>query len=428
MYTKLFQTIVTSSLWSEDSKICKVWVTLLAMTDRNGEVLATIPGLARICALSIPEVEAAIQKFESEDAYSRTPDDGGRRIQAIEGGWLILNYAKYRDMASREDLKRQNAERQRRFRERQSRNGIVTESNEKEAENNGRVTDTLHIAEAEAEAEFLIEPQKAKVPACLDSYVVPSEGGQAGDPEFSEKVEEAGSSAPTTLERWLSGAATIKADEGFARSLWTEMEDKGWIASDGSRVASWPRFLADAWKREQARPPAPPSPSDQPKKRERWMVEADIASAKSQAEKICRDKSSYNLGGSGPSLDQHRRKYEAQWLAFVRASHEEARRVLPSEFAAFERDHAAHVEEMVKSGVSRELMGEDYRLTRFAEFLPDDVPSFERWDRECNAANRWLDPKELTPDARTMVKAIKAHVASLESELRGMMNTERGEG
>jgi hypothetical protein len=36
------------------------------------------------------------------DPHSRTPEHEGRRVAKVEGGWLILNHKKYRDMMSLE--------------------------------------------------------------------------------------------------------------------------------------------------------------------------------------------------------------------------------------------------------------------------------------------------------------------------------------
>ena len=125
-YTKLFSSIITSTIWSEDDKTRIVWITMLAMSDQHGEVQASIPGLAKISGVDIKSVELALKKFMSPDKYSRTKDDEGRRIEEIEGGWGMLNHEKYRKMASDEDRKRKNAERQKRFREKRKRNGSVT--------------------------------------------------------------------------------------------------------------------------------------------------------------------------------------------------------------------------------------------------------------------------------------------------------------
>ncbi len=155
-YTKLFNSIITSTIWTEDDKTRIVWITMLAIADKNGEVQGSIPGLARLAGVSVEAAEMAITKFLSPDKHSRTKDDEGRRIEEIDGGWALLNHAKYREMASREEAKEANAERQRRFKERRKRNA-------NNGDGNGPVTLPLHIAEAEAEAEAEAVPPNGGV-------------------------------------------------------------------------------------------------------------------------------------------------------------------------------------------------------------------------------------------------------------------------
>lgn len=99
-FTKLHGTILDSSVWQEDDATLRVWVYFLAKKDRDGYVAATIPGIAGACHKSIEVVEEAIAKFEAPDPYSRTPDYEGRRIERVEGGWLVLNHRFYRDAQS----------------------------------------------------------------------------------------------------------------------------------------------------------------------------------------------------------------------------------------------------------------------------------------------------------------------------------------
>ena len=147
-YTKLFNSIITSTIWTEDDKTRIMWITMLAMSDKNGEVHASIPGLARVSGMTIEDAEKSINRLLSPDAYSRTPDNEGRRIAVISGGWELLNHAKYRLMASKEDEKAANAERVRRHR---ARNGHVTVCNGSVMVGNGVLTVGRDIAEAEAD-------------------------------------------------------------------------------------------------------------------------------------------------------------------------------------------------------------------------------------------------------------------------------------
>jgi len=110
-YTKLFNSIVTSTIWTEDDKTRILWITMLALADKNGEIHGSIPGLARVAGISLADAENAIGKFLSPDPYSRTPDHDGRRIAPIDGGWELLNHTKYREWraATRPRRRRRNA-------------------------------------------------------------------------------------------------------------------------------------------------------------------------------------------------------------------------------------------------------------------------------------------------------------------------------
>ena len=188
-YTKLFHSIVTSTIWQEDANTKVLWVTLLALADKNGEVQASVPGLARIAGIPLEATESALKKFQEPDHYSRSEVAEGRRIAVIPGGWELINHSKYRKMANLEDQKEKAAERQRRFRERHA---IVTHSND-------GVTKSNDIAEAEAEAEAeanrfkqLLSPKSATPSAGADMKALETEFLAAWNdlpPPFSKIAE-----------------------------------------------------------------------------------------------------------------------------------------------------------------------------------------------------------------------------------------------
>jgi len=97
-FTKIFSSMLDSTIWDEPWDVKGVWITMLAMANRNGNVMASVPGLARRATVSLEACENALSKFLAPDKYSRTPDQEGRRIEVIEGGWHLLNYVKYREM------------------------------------------------------------------------------------------------------------------------------------------------------------------------------------------------------------------------------------------------------------------------------------------------------------------------------------------
>ncbi len=104
-FTKLFNTIVTSTIWQEDDKTRIVWITMLAIADAYGNVFAAIPGLASVAKVSIESCEKAVDSFLSPDKWSRTKQFEGKRIEEIDGGWHIINYGKYRKMMNEEERK-----------------------------------------------------------------------------------------------------------------------------------------------------------------------------------------------------------------------------------------------------------------------------------------------------------------------------------
>ena len=89
---------------------------MLAIKDENGFVSASRSGMARIANITMEDFEIGIKCLESPDPDSRTTEYDGRRIEKIEGGWIILNHEKYR---LHDDIQRDKTrERVRRYRER----------------------------------------------------------------------------------------------------------------------------------------------------------------------------------------------------------------------------------------------------------------------------------------------------------------------
>lgn len=98
-YVKLLSSILDSSIWQEPDDVIRVWITMLAMADRDGFVGASVGGIARrTVTVSVERVRECLDLFQSPDIDSRSEEFEGRRIQKVDRGWLILNYAKIRDL------------------------------------------------------------------------------------------------------------------------------------------------------------------------------------------------------------------------------------------------------------------------------------------------------------------------------------------
>jgi len=104
-FTKLFASITESTIWVAPDTQRLTWITMLAMADQAGRVWASIPGLANRARVSVEAAEEALKAFMAPDIYSRTKEFDGRRIEEIDGGWRLLNHAKYRAIRDQESIK-----------------------------------------------------------------------------------------------------------------------------------------------------------------------------------------------------------------------------------------------------------------------------------------------------------------------------------
>jgi len=149
-YTKLFARILDSTVWREPDPIRILWITMLALADRDGVVHCTVPGLADRARISIEQCRAGISRFTDTDPDSLTTSDEGRRIRRVEDGWELINYQKYRSMMSEEEQREKSKIRMANWRKRKK----LEESSVTVTPCNA----SYDIAEAEAEAEAYIKP------------------------------------------------------------------------------------------------------------------------------------------------------------------------------------------------------------------------------------------------------------------------------
>jgi hypothetical protein len=107
MFVKLFQKMLDSSVWLESDSTVRIWVTLLLSMDSDGFCsFASIENLSRRSRVKPSLAAKAIAILEAPDKNSTTPDDDGRRIERVQGGWIVLNCRKYRDISSHGDLRK----------------------------------------------------------------------------------------------------------------------------------------------------------------------------------------------------------------------------------------------------------------------------------------------------------------------------------
>lgn len=141
MYNKIFTKILDSSIWLETDATRLVWITMLAAMDEDGFCqFASVANLARRAVVDLDKAEEAVRVLESPDKNSADPDNEGRRIERVPGGWMVLNAGKYRELVTRIISREQTRVRVARHR---MRNAPVTHSNKK-------VTPSEALSESEA--------------------------------------------------------------------------------------------------------------------------------------------------------------------------------------------------------------------------------------------------------------------------------------
>ena len=105
-WAPIWSTIVDSSIWCEPDYVVKVFLTMMALKDADHICRLTAFNLAQRAHKTEAEVLEALRILASPDTKRIEPQEfEGRRIQAVEEGWLVLNGEKYRDLV-RAEMKR----------------------------------------------------------------------------------------------------------------------------------------------------------------------------------------------------------------------------------------------------------------------------------------------------------------------------------
>lgn len=119
-WAPLWSCIVDSSLWEEDGNVVKVFMTMMATKDSDHICRLDAYRIARKCHIDELVVLDILKLLASPDTRRKTKQEyDGRRIKAVEEGWLILNGEKYRKMLSEQARKARNRRAQAAWRERQ---------------------------------------------------------------------------------------------------------------------------------------------------------------------------------------------------------------------------------------------------------------------------------------------------------------------
>jgi hypothetical protein len=108
MYGKIFEIMYEGSLYGQWEAIV-TFQQMIVIADDEGFVDITPQALAAKTSIPLDIIIKGIEVLESDDPYSRTKGQDGKRILRIDKGrpwgWQIVNYIKYRNMTSHEDRK-----------------------------------------------------------------------------------------------------------------------------------------------------------------------------------------------------------------------------------------------------------------------------------------------------------------------------------
>ena len=269
-FAKLDSRILQSSLWQEDSDTRIVWLTMLALADQHGMVAATAPGLATSARVPIEKTRHALDVFLSPDPDSRTPDNDGRRIERVSGGYMILNYAAYRntrdDNERREYMRTYMAEYRRKH-------PVNSESLQKftcklplAPVNSGKPPLAQAEAEAEAEAELIQQPPTPLPGGDQAALTERPEAERPEEPQQPPQSSCANHAANGLVRQFrekadgLGGLSLSTAREAI-RSLLigpqaftaVELQDEIRKVEPGTGIFDWVRRM------KQSRSPAPPN-------------------------------------------------------------------------------------------------------------------------------------------------------------------------
>lgn len=98
-YSPIWDSIVDSSLWTEEYYVRVLFTTLLAKKDLDDVVRGSAFNIARWANMTEAEVIKGLKILSSPDKKRMEPQPHeGRRIKKVEDGWLIINGAHYRKL------------------------------------------------------------------------------------------------------------------------------------------------------------------------------------------------------------------------------------------------------------------------------------------------------------------------------------------
>lgn len=109
MFARIFLQILDSSI-AEDWQLRHIFEDLLKLMDyKDGTIDMTREAISRRLNIPLKVVNEKIHILESPDPKSRDPHMEGRRLERMDEhrdwGWRVVNFEKYKDLKTREELR-----------------------------------------------------------------------------------------------------------------------------------------------------------------------------------------------------------------------------------------------------------------------------------------------------------------------------------
>jgi len=143
-WAPLWSGIVDSSIWDEPDYVVKVFLTMMALKDSDHIYRGNAYRLAKRSRKTEAEVLDALKILSSPDKKRLEPQPyDGRRIKAVEDGWLILNGEKYRAAVALEMKRARNRRAQAALRARRNPKPLKGETSYLKAANRGEDEQSL---------------------------------------------------------------------------------------------------------------------------------------------------------------------------------------------------------------------------------------------------------------------------------------------
>ena len=155
-WAPLWSPIVDSSLWEESGDVVKVFMTMIATKYSDHVCELDAYKIAKKCNFkladgSVDEIKVLdiIKLLASPDTRRKVKQEhNGRRIKAVDGGWLVINGEKYRRMVQDEMRKARLRRAQATFRKKHKTSASSAREREAvKAANNGDIKTENKMAE-----------------------------------------------------------------------------------------------------------------------------------------------------------------------------------------------------------------------------------------------------------------------------------------